>query len=85
MKGYRTKSNREAGTGRCDLFVKPVSRRKEAFIVEFKKTKKSRSWKQKHRRHCSRLMTENLPWSLRTTVMTFTAVTEFHFAVGTAA
>ncbi len=39
MKGYRTKSNREAGTGRCDLFVKPVSRRKEAFIVEFKKTK----------------------------------------------
>lgn len=40
MKGYRTKSNRESGKGRCDLFVKPVSRRKEAFIVEFKTTKK---------------------------------------------
>lgn len=40
MKGYRTKSNRESGKGRCDLFVKPVSRRKEAFIVEFKTTRK---------------------------------------------
>ena len=40
MKGYRTKSNRESGKGRCDLFVKPVSRRKEAFIVDFKTTKK---------------------------------------------
>ncbi len=40
MKGYRTKSNRETGKGRCDLFVKPISRRKEAFIVEFKTTKK---------------------------------------------
>lgn len=42
MKGYRTKSNRETGKGRCDLFVKPISRRKEAFIVEFKATKKIR-------------------------------------------
>lgn len=40
IKGYITKSNRETGKGRCDLFVKPVSRRKEAFIVEFKVTKK---------------------------------------------
>ena len=40
MKGYRTTSNRETGRGRCDLFVKPVSRRKEAFIVEFKTTRK---------------------------------------------
>ncbi len=43
MKGYRTKSNRESGKGRCDLFVKPVSRRKEAFIVEFKTTKKMKA------------------------------------------
>ena len=42
MKGYRTKSNRETGKGRCNLFVKPVSRRKEAFIVEFRTTKKMR-------------------------------------------
>ena len=42
MKGYRTKSNREAGKGRSDLFVKPVSRRKEAFVVEFKVAKKVR-------------------------------------------
>ncbi len=40
IKGYITKSNREPGKGRCDLFVRPVSRRKEAFIVEFKVTKK---------------------------------------------
>ena len=40
IKGYITKSNRESGKGRCDLFVKPVSRRKEAFIIEFKVTKK---------------------------------------------
>jgi len=40
MRGYQTKSNREAGKGRCDLFIKPVSRRKEAFVVEFKVTKK---------------------------------------------
>ncbi len=42
MKGYRTKSNREAGKGRSDLFVKPVSRRKEAFVVEFKVARKPR-------------------------------------------
>lgn len=42
MKGYRTKSNREAGMGRCDLFIKPVSRRKEAFVIEFKVAKRLR-------------------------------------------
>ena len=42
MKGYRTKSNREAGMGRSDLFVKPVSKRKEAFVVEFKVAKRLR-------------------------------------------
>lgn len=42
MKGYRTKSNREGGKGRSDLFIKPVSRRKEAFVVEFKVAKKPR-------------------------------------------
>lgn len=47
MKGYRTKSNRESGKGRCDLFVKPVSRRKEAFIVEFKTTKKIKELEKK--------------------------------------
>lgn len=47
MKGYRTKSNRETGKGRCDLFVKPVSRRKEAFIVEFKTTKRIKELEKK--------------------------------------
>lgn len=47
MKGYRTKSNRETGKGRCDLFVKPISRRKEAFIVEFKTTKKIKELEKK--------------------------------------
>jgi len=42
MKGYRTKSNREGGLGRSDLFIKPVSKRKEAFIVEIKVAKKIR-------------------------------------------
>lgn len=35
-------SNRESGKGRSDLFIKPVSRRKEAFVVEFKVAKKLR-------------------------------------------
>lgn len=47
MKGYRTVSNRETGKGRYDLFVKPLSRRKEAFIVEFKVTKKIKEIEQK--------------------------------------
>lgn len=36
MDGYVVKSNREGGTGRTDLFIKPVSRRKTAYVVEFK-------------------------------------------------
>ena len=42
MKGYRTKSNREGRRGRSDLFVRPLSRFKQAFVVEFKVTKKPR-------------------------------------------
>ena len=40
MKGYVVKSNREGGTGRSDLFIRPVTRRKEAFVIEFKVAKK---------------------------------------------
>ena len=47
MKGYRTKSNREAGKGRSDLFIKPVSRRKQAFVVEFKVAKRPRELEKK--------------------------------------
>ncbi len=36
MKGYVVKSNREGGTGRSDLFIKPVTRRKPAYVLEFK-------------------------------------------------
>lgn len=36
MKGYVVKSNREGGTGRSDLYIRPVTRRKEAFVMEFK-------------------------------------------------
>ena len=36
MKGYTVKSNREGGTGRSDLFIKPLTRRKAAFVLEFK-------------------------------------------------
>lgn len=39
MDGYVVKSNREGGTGRTgrtDLFLRPVSRRKTAYVVEFK-------------------------------------------------
>lgn len=35
--GYVVKSNREGGTGRTDLFIRPVSRRKTAYALEFKK------------------------------------------------
>lgn len=36
MKGYIVKSNREGGIGRSDLFIQPVTRRKPAFVLEFK-------------------------------------------------
>ena len=36
MKGYIVKSNRESGNGRSDLFIKPVTRRKTAVILELK-------------------------------------------------
>ena len=35
--GYVIKSNREGGTGRTDLFIRPASRRKTAYVVEFKR------------------------------------------------
>ena len=40
MHGYIVKSNREGGTGRSDLFIKPVTRRKPAYVLEFKVTDK---------------------------------------------
>ena len=36
MKGYIIKSNREGGSGRSDIFVFPVDREKQAFVLEFK-------------------------------------------------
>ena len=39
MEGYIVKSNREGGRGRSDLFIKPVTRRKSAYIIEFKVAK----------------------------------------------
>ena len=36
MKGYIIKSNREGGKGRSDIFIYPISREKEAFVLEFK-------------------------------------------------
>ena len=39
MKGYILKSNRESGNGRGDIFIKPVSRRKTAIILELKVAK----------------------------------------------
>lgn len=36
MSGYRVISNREGGKGRSDLFIKHGSRRKPAYIIEFK-------------------------------------------------
>ena len=40
--GYIVKSNREGGSGRSDLFIYPVTRRKAAFVVEFKVAKSIR-------------------------------------------
>ena len=40
MDGYVVKSNREGGTGRTDLFIRPASRRKTAYVVEFKVAQK---------------------------------------------
>lgn len=47
MKGYLIRSNREAGKGRYDLCVKPVSKRKEAFVIEFKVAKRVKDLEKK--------------------------------------
>lgn len=47
MKGYIVKSNREGGRERSDLFIYPVTRRKAAFVVEFKVAKSIRELGQK--------------------------------------
>jgi len=39
IKGFGIRSNREGGKGRSDLFVKPVRRSREAFVIEFKVAK----------------------------------------------
>ena len=39
IKGFGIRSNREGGKGRSDLFVKPVRRSREAFVIEFKAAK----------------------------------------------
>lgn len=39
IKGFGIRSNREGGKGRSGLFVKPVRRSREAFVIEFKVTK----------------------------------------------
>lgn len=36
MDGYTVKSNREGGRGRSDLYIKPVTRKKPAYVIEFK-------------------------------------------------
>ncbi len=40
LKGYVTRSNREGGRGRSDLILRPVTRRKPAFVLEFKIARK---------------------------------------------
>lgn len=39
IKGYIARSNREGGKGRSDLYLKPVRRSREGFVMEFKVTK----------------------------------------------
>ncbi len=39
IKGFGIRSNREGGKGRSDLFVRPVRRSREAFVIEFKVAK----------------------------------------------
>lgn len=39
INGFSIRSNRESGNGRSDLWLKPVKRSREAFIIEFKVTK----------------------------------------------
>ena len=47
MKYYTVKSNRESGNGRTDLFLKPASIRRTAYIFEFKYTKKEEEMEKK--------------------------------------
>lgn len=47
MKGYIIKSGREGGSGRSDLYIRPVTRRKEAFVIEFKVAKRFQELEQR--------------------------------------
>lgn len=47
MDAYSVKSNREGGNGRSDLFIRPVSRLKPAFVLEFKVAGKIRQLDEK--------------------------------------
>lgn len=47
MKGYIVKSNREGGTGRSDLYIKPLTRRKAAYVIEMKVAKKYKDLEEK--------------------------------------
>lgn len=42
IKGYLVKSNREGGSGRSDLYIIPLTRKKEAFVIEFKTAQRFR-------------------------------------------
>jgi len=42
MDNYAAKSNRESGNGRSDLFIKPVSIRQPAIIIEVKVAKEAK-------------------------------------------
>ncbi|MDE6887318.1 MAG: ATP-binding protein [Eubacterium sp.] len=46
MHGYVVRSNRECGTGRSDLYIRPLTRRKEAFVIEFKVARRFRDMEQ---------------------------------------
>lgn len=59
MKGYIVKSNREGGSGRSDLFIYPVTRRKAAFVVEFKVAKSIREMEAKAREAIGQIKDRN--------------------------
>lgn len=47
MQGYLVQSNREGGLGRSDLYLKPLTRRKPAYVVEVKVAKTFEELEQK--------------------------------------
>ena len=65
MKGYVIKSSREGGRGRSDIFIYPVDKEGEAFVLEFKVGKSLEELPQKAKEAIQQIVERNYEKELR--------------------